>query len=137
LLFDKLINFSTNNSVLNLLNNLVDSKASTLIRACLDYPLAKLETRLFGKNSQSKHVFLGSIISQKYNSALGGFYWELMKKYVLDWKNRQNNRILIQPPKRIIKPLKRTYIGWKQLREEIQRIGKSFPNNRNRACKDF
>lgn len=128
-IFEKMIRCSTNDSILNLLNNLIESKTSSLIRTGFDSVFAKLEIGLFGKNSQSKHVFLGSQTGQKLHSALGGFYWELMKKYVTDWKYRQDNHIPIEPPKRIMKPLKKTYTGWKHLRDEIQPEWKIFPDN--------
>ncbi len=127
--FDILIRLSTSNRMLNVAQQAAGGKLIKIPKKMLDMLLILLDKRLFTDVQGAKYAVLGRIRGTKYRSVSGGFLWELLGKYVVDWATRQKNRIRIEPPKRRLTPVKKTYKGYRQLREIIQPGWDVFPKN--------
>lgn len=128
-IFDILIRLSTSDRVLNLARQVRSGKLIRIPKIAFDLLLTLLDRRLFDDVQSAKNAILGRITGAHYRSVFGGFIWELLDNYVADWANRQKNKIRIDPPKRRLTPVKKTYKGYKQLREMIQPGWEVFPKN--------
>ncbi|MCP4763447.1 MAG: hypothetical protein GY870_16865, partial [archaeon] len=92
---------------------------------------------LFEDVQGAKEAFLGKKNAHKYKSVFGGYFLEFMTRYADDWEYRQKNKIVVPPPKRLLKPLKKTYSGWKKLRDELQPGWEVFPKDPSENIKIF
>ncbi len=128
-LFDILIRLSTSDRVLNLLRHTRGKKLLKIPKRLLDILCVRLDKMLSSDPQGSKAAFLGKITGSKYWSAVGGYLLELVGKYVADWGYRQEQQIRIDPPKRRMNPVHKTYIGWKQLRDLVQPGWAVFPKD--------
>ncbi|MHA1313904.1 MAG: uroporphyrinogen decarboxylase family protein [Candidatus Helarchaeota archaeon] len=127
--FNFLIRFSTSDRVLTVLRGASGGKVLRLQREIVDILSTRIDKRLFDDVAGAKDAFVGKITGSKYRSVLGGFVWELASKYVRDWTKRQQSKTRIDPPKRHLRPVKKTYLGWKKLRDELQPGWEVFPKD--------
>ncbi|MBD3229745.1 MAG: hypothetical protein GF329_16305 [Candidatus Lokiarchaeota archaeon] len=119
-MFDIFIRASTNNHLLNIARGASGGKLTKFLKKALNLLLSGIDKILFKNIQKAKDAFLGRISGNKYRSVLGGYLWELIKKYIADWTYRQNNKIRVSPPVRKFALLEKTYKGWKRFRDKIQ-----------------
>ncbi|MHA1340995.1 MAG: uroporphyrinogen decarboxylase family protein [Promethearchaeota archaeon] len=131
-IFNKIIKVATNDLFLSVLNKSRGKFSSKIIKSFIDSLFINLTNKSFKSPEEKARAFLaffGKNNYSKYKSLIGGYIIELGKKYISDWDYRQNNAIKIKPPIRKLSKVKKTYRGWKYLRDEIQPKWKIFPEN--------
>lgn len=128
-IFALLIRFSTSNRMLTIARGASGGKIIKIPMNLIDIIATKLDKGNFEDVHGAKQAFLGRITGAKYRSALGGYIIEIVRKYIADWTNRQIKKIRIEPPKRKLGSITKTYMGWKQLRESLQPDWEVFPKD--------
>lgn len=108
----------TNDTILNQTYYLGRGRIGTLIRNFTDRMGVKLDKRL-GLTEHLKTAIFGRKSSKEHRSVLVAYAGEMIKCYILDWKRRQDNKIIVPPPIHKVGQFPKTYIGWKKLRDEI------------------
>ena len=119
----------TSNTTLNVMRGMSGGKLIKIPKTLFDITATRIDKFLFEDTQAAKDCFLGKKTGAKYRSAFGGFFWELTSKYIDDWTKRQENKIKVEPIKRILQPMNKTYLGWKKLRDELQPGWEIFPKN--------
>ena len=130
--FEILIRLSTSDMILNLARHAAGGKLIKIPKAIFDILcvfIDKLLVKDRESRENSKAAFLGKVGGFKYRSGVGGYFLELMSKYLQDWTKRQIGNIRIEPPKRKMNPVKKTYFGWKRLRDSVQPSWAIFPKD--------
>jgi len=109
---------ATNDTIINQLYYFGKSKLGRAFQRIFDKLGIKLDKRL-GLSDHTKLAIFGRKGVIEHKSVFVAYAGEMLKRYVLDWKYRQENRIKVPPPihKRGTPP--NTYKGWKKLRDEI------------------
>ncbi len=127
--FDLLIKVTTSDRMLNIARHAAGGKIVKIPKILIDTLGMLIDRRLSSNPHKMKKVLLGRFSSSNYRSWMGGFIWEILRKYVGDWARRQEQNIVISPPIRKFGKLKKTYQGWKQLRDSVQPGWEVFPKD--------
>lgn len=128
-IFRSLIKISTSDACLSVVDSMSGTKITAFLRNFLDISISKIDQKLFDDINLARAAYLGKNGSKKYRTVVGGFIWEVLKKFIQDWKHRQTHNIEIHPPIRNLKAPKKTYVGWKKLRDELQPNWKVMPDD--------
>jgi len=128
-LIDQFIAFSTNDRMLHLITHAARTRFRKVFVKIIDLLCTHLDKRFFSDPNRAKAAFLGKIPGSSYRSVFGGYFSELIQKYLRDWTYFQSTKIPLSPPVRKFHPVKKTFLGWKQLRERIQPGWQVFPPN--------
>ena len=134
-LIDLLITATTSDRVLNVAKQTVGRKIAKIPRTIIDTLGMLIDRRLSSDPASMKKVLLGRITGSRYRSWMGGFVWELLRKYVRGWARRQEEKVTIAPPIRKFGKMPKTYRGWKQLRDSVQPGWEVFPKNPRHTVK--
>ncbi|MHA1684305.1 MAG: uroporphyrinogen decarboxylase family protein [Promethearchaeota archaeon] len=123
---------STSDDVLSIASKLPGSHVAKIIKWVLDPILIGIDNRIFNDTRGAKEAFLGTKRSSMFKSTLFGYLWTMISKYIGDWKKNQYYKKQVYPPRRKLYPLKKTFRGWKSLRDAVQPGWEVFPANPKR-----
>ncbi|MHA1731767.1 MAG: uroporphyrinogen decarboxylase family protein [Promethearchaeota archaeon] len=115
--------------VLNILAKNLSHPLSRVARGVVDVLGTRLDRRLTPDPVGLRGALFGRKNEAGYRSALAGLLLEVLKKYVLDWKSRQEAGRAVPPHRRVVTPPPKTYLGWKRLRDELQPGWKMVPRD--------
>ncbi|MBD3353243.1 MAG: hypothetical protein GF364_17315 [Candidatus Lokiarchaeota archaeon] len=136
-IFKVIIDISTNNRLLSILNSSKTTLFGKLIQKIIDYSLIPIDYKLFDEHQGAKQAFLGERLAKKYKTVFGGYLIEFIKKYLRDWHVRQQKNTRIRPPLRKLNDIKKTYKGWNQKKAYLQPDWTIFPENKIENIKIF
>ena len=122
-LFATIMKISTSDRVLKKACDMDGSPLIVPVKTLADVAFKAIDKRLFQDVAGAKQALLGSTGASKYRSALFGYLWELVKKYIHDWSDRQTNGTKVPAPVRVestrSQPLPPTGRGMKQVRAPL------------------
>ncbi len=116
--FKPIINILTKDRYLNVLHEFNRSMLRKPPLILLDILSAKIEKKI-GVTEELKLSMFGRKGSVGKRSTFAYLIVPVIKKYVNDWKKRQENRITIPRTIHEVQPLPNVWKGWKKLRDDV------------------